>query len=81
MKITFGELYDVLKEIENAEKSVAEWEHAVGNGGSESTMSRKMQGLESAKDWVEFLRSQPVDPPQELDPELEDQISRTDYRE
>lgn len=81
MKITFGELYDVLNEIKQAEDQIKEWERAVSNGGSPDTMKRKMEGLESSKDWLEFLRSQAIDPPQELDPELADEIARTDYRE
>ena len=57
-----GELWDRLREVDDALEEVAEAERSLGHGGSPETLRIKRERLADAQDRVARLRDEDVDP-------------------
>lgn len=59
--MTMGELFDRLKEIEKAERDVADAMHSFAHGGNADTMKRKTDSLQYCADHLQRLRDEPIE--------------------
>lgn len=57
---TLGDLYDALKELDDAKDEIARAERAIHYGGNESTMRGKYRDLHDARDRLDALRERPL---------------------